>query len=280
MEVGFISGVLGKNGILKVAQWAKENGFGVIELGSIIPLNEKEFKKAIEQTNIKIISLGYCRNFLSSVKKEREEYINNLWQRIEFASKMGIKYVFTSTGKDENRNLEDNIPLVVKLFTPIMEEARKKGVTILFENCPAFGNIFISPYMWRETLKKYPSFDLKLVYDPSHLIWQGIDCYRPIKEFGKRIVYLHAKDTEIIKEELEDKGILYGAHFGWNIWWRHRLPGWGIINWKKIITLLMEVGFNGVLSIEHEDPVWSENKEKIKASLIMTKHYLESLIPK
>lgn len=281
MKVGLLANVFGKKSIIKVCRWAKENKFEVIEVGSSTPLIEEEFRKAIEETKIEIISFAYCHNFLSAKKGERDEYYQNLIKRVELASKLGVKYVTVSTGIDESKSLEDNIPLVVEFFKPIMKKAKEKGVTIAFENCPVVGNIAISPYIWREILKKYPSFDLKLVYDPSHFIWQGIDCYRSLKEFANRVVYVHAKDTEILKEELEDKGILYGhgEHFGHNIWWRARLPGWGIVDWKKIITILMEARFDGVLSIEHEDPVWSESEEKAKRSLVMTKNYLEMLIP-
>jgi len=57
-------------------------------------------------------------------------------------------------------------------------------------------------------------------------------------------------------------------------WWRYRIPGQGDINWSKFISTLYQVGYDGTISIEHEDPVWSGTLDKVKNGLILGKRHL------
>ncbi len=95
-------------------------------------------------------------------------------------------------------------------------------------------------------------------FDPSHLLWQGIDPVIFIKKFGDRIYHAHAKDAELVKENLPISGCMpTGSWSRPDRGFRFRVVGWGDINWKRIITALLEVKYNYVLSYEHEDPVMS-----------------------
>ncbi|MFQ6076095.1 MAG: sugar phosphate isomerase/epimerase family protein [Candidatus Bathyarchaeia archaeon] len=95
-------------------------------------------------------------------------------------------------------------------------------------------------------------------FDPSHLIWQGIDPVVFIKRFGDRIYHAHAKDAELVKENLSTSGrIPTGAWRRLGRGFRFRVVGWGDVPWKRVITALLEVGYDYVMSYEHEDPVMS-----------------------
>ncbi|MEM2938951.1 MAG: sugar phosphate isomerase/epimerase [Candidatus Bathyarchaeia archaeon] len=95
-------------------------------------------------------------------------------------------------------------------------------------------------------------------FDPSHLLWQGIDPVIFIKKFGNRIYHAHAKDAELVKENLPISGCIPTGSWGRpDRGFRFRVVGWGDINWKRVMTGLLEVGYNYVLSYEHEDPVMS-----------------------
>jgi sugar phosphate isomerase/epimerase len=59
-----------------------------------------------------------------------------------------------------------------------------------------------------------------------------------------------AKDTEILYARLWRQGILGSG------WWRYRLPGLGSLDWAAIISALREVGYDDILAIENEDPVY------------------------
>jgi sugar phosphate isomerase/epimerase len=95
-----------------------------------------------------------------------------------------------------------------------------------------------------------PAPNLGLNVDPSHLIWQGIDYEQALRAVASRVFLAHAKDTEIFTERLQQVG-----YFGRG-WWTYRLPGHGRIDWRRWLSLLAEVGFDGVVSIEHEDREW------------------------
>ena len=90
---------------------------------------------------------------------------------------------------------------------------------------------------------------------------QNIQFLRPliIKKFGTRIFHAHAKDWELQKDILHVDGVT-----GTGSWQRsdraarYRVPGWGDVEWRRVMTAMLEVGYDYVLSFEHEDPVMSE----------------------
>ena len=113
--------------------------------------------------------------------------------------------------------------------------------------------------------------ELGLAYDPSHLVWQFIDPYLPLREFGHKVMHVHAKDTQVLRDTLQDVGIEGQG------WWRYRIPGWGEMNWTRIISDLSESGYGGVISLEHEDPVWEGAEEKGTHALRLGRDFLRSI---
>jgi len=78
----------------------------------------------------------------------------------------------------------------------------------------------------------------------------------PIAMFGKRIFHTHAKDTLVNERQRAYLGVLGGkwyAGVSGGGWWRYAIPGFGNINWGQYIANLRDVGYKGVLSLEHED---------------------------
>jgi sugar phosphate isomerase/epimerase len=103
-------------------------------------------------------------------------------------------------------------------------------------------------------------------FDPSHFVWQLIDSVIFIKTFGERIFHCHAKDAELQEDEVHRSGVIPTG--GWmrpDRGFRFRVPGWGQVNWRRIITALVTVGYDYVLSFEHEDPVMSPEDGAEKA---------------
>jgi sugar phosphate isomerase/epimerase len=85
---------------------------------------------------------------------------------------------------------------------------------------------------------------------PSHLYWQGIDHLRALHEYSDRVYHVHAKDTEMLPER-RYRGGINGDFF------RFRIPGYGEINWTHFVAALHEIGYDGGIAIEHEDPIYS-----------------------
>jgi sugar phosphate isomerase/epimerase len=103
-------------------------------------------------------------------------------------------------------------------------------------------------------------------FDPSHLVWQLIDPVIFIKKFGDRIYHFHLKDAELVEENIHNSGATpHGSQFRSTRGFRFRVPGWGQVPWRRIITALCEVGYDYVLSYEHEDPIMSQDDGAEKA---------------
>lgn len=110
-------------------------------------------------------------------------------------------------------------------------------------------------------------------FDPSHLFWQGIDPVEAIKALKGAIYHFHAKDTNINKANTAVNGVLdtgsYTNLLGRS--WLFRTVGYGngAAVWKDMISMLRAIGYDGAISIEHEDALMtsSEGLEKAIAFL-------------
>ena len=94
-------------------------------------------------------------------------------------------------------------------------------------------------------------------FDPSHLIWQGIDIPTAIRKLSGCIYHFHAKDTYVDETEMGKNGFFspMGAFGDKYTPFSFRIPGNGtsVSYWRKIITALAQTGYDGTVSIEHED---------------------------
>lgn len=273
MKIGILTGYSPE-----VLKFAKNAGFGSLQLstgpGSSLDAEVllKDPGKAeaicldIEKSGLEISAFGYYPNHLDPVLSIRESHFDYFGKIIDLCALMGVKVVCTFAGRVPDKGIEENIPLFKEIWSPHAEHAEKKGVKIGFENCsmmdrfPFHGiNIAYCPEAWDMMFDAVPSKALGLEMDPSHLYWQQIDYLWAVHRYGDRIYHVHAKDTEVFWDVLKKRGIYSKGHG----WWRHRIPGWGGINWRDFISALIDVGYDGNLDIEHEDPVFSgERKEE------------------
>jgi sugar phosphate isomerase/epimerase len=106
-------------------------------------------------------------------------------------------------------------------------------------------------------------------FDPSHLIWQGMDPVASIRALGDAIFHFHAKDTKMDKYNTAVNGVLDTKPYGDEIHrsWVFRTIGYGndALYWKDIISNLRMVGYDYAISIEHEDSLMSKNEGLTKA---------------
>ena len=290
MKLGFLTNVMVSCGIsdLKtIAAWGAENGFSDLEVGPTVPLYEEDVAQIREEGRIDLSALIFCRNFLSSDTEQAEEFKRQIIRRIEIAGKYHIPKVLCSTGVapdsfdgarfDPRKSLDRS----VEFLKVMVARAEELGVTLCVENCPLMGNIGFAPFMWDKLFERIDSPYFRLAFDPSHFVWQMMDPYQAIRDYGDRIAHVHAKDTEILWEELRRTGILFCPKFAEDSgdgWWRYRVPGLGQIDWKKLIDRLREAGFDGTISIEHEDPIWSGSQEKVKEGLVRGLHHIQSCL--
>jgi len=106
-------------------------------------------------------------------------------------------------------------------------------------------------------------------FDPSHLIWQGMDPVMSIRKLGDAIFHVHAKDTKIDKYNTAVNGVLDNKPYSDEInrSWIFRTIGYGndAAYWKEIISALRLAGYDWAVSIEHEDSLMSQNEGLSKA---------------
>ena len=95
--------------------------------------------------------------------------------------------------------------------------------------------------------------------DPSHFFFQGMDPLAVIRELGSAIGYVHAKDARVDPYNLAVRGALdmQPGKPVRDIVWAYRTLGYGhgVQFWADFVSALRSVGYDGVLSIEHEDPL-------------------------
>ena len=301
MKIGFLTNALVEQArrsgsdafstLPQVADWAAAHGFTDLECGPMLPLDRAAYEQVLSEGRIGISALIYCRNYLSTDPEEAAQHLAALKERIVFAGALGIDKVVTSTGIDKSvveglydrdpalrdrGNLIRRIPAqsldrVVDLFGPLVELAEKNNVRLCFENCPLMGNIAISPVLWKKIFERLPSDHLGLAYDPSHLVWEMIDPYTPLLEFKDKIFHVHAKDTAIDRVKLARTGIL--TDFSW---WSYRIPGRGELDWRQLLGQLIAEGYDGTISLEHEDAAYEGSVEAVENGLLDGKAWLET----
>jgi sugar phosphate isomerase/epimerase len=189
-------------------------------------------------------------------------------------------------GHDPTRSVAENLAEAEKLFPRLVAHAGAKGVQLIIENCVMEGrhpdgypgNLAHSPELWEWMF----SLGLYLNFDPSHLMWMGIDPVTAVRPYVERIPHAQAKDIELFP----DKRNRYGwpgraidRPDPWDVgWWRYRVPGLGQVDWIRVVDALYEGGFDGVLSVEHEDPMWGGTEDRIKTGLRVAHRTLRPLI--
>ena len=282
MKIGIrLTGDMGRLPLEENARWAAEHGFADIETSLTDDLTPT--LKAHGLT-------AWCANMgrvrlLTADDGDREAAVRQAKQAIDAAVQQGVKVVGCGHAMVEGRPGADQIAFFKEAFTPVAKHAEGAGVKLAFENWPNRGrNLMHSPELWEAAFTAVDSPALGLTFDPSHLVVLHIDWLWAMRAFRDRIVYCHGKDTELFPEKLNRYGT-YGPFVesggpASGIWWRYRLPGFGVIDWRKFSDVLHEIGYEGPINIEHEDQVWGFTKdvEKMRAGLLVTKEYLERVL--
>jgi sugar phosphate isomerase/epimerase len=257
----------------KVTKWAAVNGFkgmevpvsprgGQIDIGEVLKGKAGKIRGLLKENGIAISSLAfYSMTILDSA--EEQDFFR---KTIDACSTLEVDVACTiagaARGKGKRQTLKEDF---AEVFSNLADHAKANGVKIALENY--FATLLQGLDHFRIAFESVPNETLGLNFDPSHLFWQQIDYLEAVHMFGKRIHHTHAKDTEVLNFKLRKVGVLDEG------WWRYRIPGRGGIDWKAYVTALKEVGYDSVLSIEHEDPFFGP-----EAGFLDGKRFLESII--
>jgi sugar phosphate isomerase/epimerase len=301
MRLGFVSAILGDLSIGDVLAFAADEGFACVEpmcwppggadrrYAGICHVNANQIgsdeagrlQDLCRKHGVGFSGLGYYPNPLDPEANHRRTVVDHLVKVIDAAALLGVNLVNTFIGRDPLRSVEDNWPLFRAVWPDIVRHAESRGVRIGLENCPMLfsrdewpggKNLGVSPAIWSKIFEEIPSPNLGLNFDPSHLIWQHIDPARCIREFGKRIVHFHAKDTRIDPDRLYAVGIL---GLGWH---SAKLPGLGDVDWGAVFSALSDTGYQGAVCIEVEDRAYEGSLADRKRALRQSKRFLEQFL--
>ena len=304
MKLGVLTACLPGWPLDRIAQWAAGEGYECLEVAVWPSVGGREFeashlpvatfteddaaatRELLAKTGLEISAFAYYENNLHPDADRRAEIAAHLRKAIDAAQLLGVPYVGTFIGRDPSRSVPENMREAERVMPPLVRYAADRGVKVIIENCVMEGwhpdgypgNIAYSPQLW----EWMASLGLYLNWDPSHLMWIGIDPVETIAPFADRIVHAQAKDIRLDTRARNRYGVFGTVDKGGNPWatgwWRYRVPGRGDVDWNAVVDTLYTSGFTGTLSVEHEDPLWGGTPDRVLEGLRIAYRTLRPLV--
>lgn len=290
MKIGVVANVLQDKPLAEALKIFKEMGIEQIEPGCggfagkahvnpehllADPAALENFRQTIEDSGMTISALSCHGNPVHPDAANAEEYHEDMCHTVQLAEKLGIDTITCFSGCpgdcDTSRYPnwvtcawpDDNLEILKyqwnKVLIPYWKNfvkiARDCGVNkIAFELHPGFCVYNVDTL---KRLREAVGPEIGVNFDPSHLLWQGMDPVAVIRAFKGMIYHVHAKDVRIDKYNTAINGVLDTKHYSDEAHrsWIFRTVGYGndASYWKGIFSELRKVGYDGTISIEHED---------------------------
>jgi sugar phosphate isomerase/epimerase len=297
MKLGLLTAAFPRLSLARVADWASHNGFQMLEVAcwpasggerrryagvshiDVERLDPAKVRDVLDRHGLEISSLAYYPNNLHPDPGARRAANTHLRKVIDAAAALGVPTVGTFVGRDKAKNVPDNFREFRKVWPRMIAYAESRGVNVAIENCPMIfswdewpggTNLASTPAVWDEMFTIVPSERFGLNLDPSHLVWLQIDYQRVVRDYASRILHVHAKDMEIDPDGLYRHGTA-SQGMGWQV---PRLPGLGEVRWDRFLSQLYGVGYDGVVSVEHEDRVFEKTDELVKRGFLIARDAL------
>ncbi len=308
MKLGLFTALYNDLALDEMLSKVKGMGFETVELytGKLSPANHcdpeillgsgeklQAFKDTIAQYGLPISQLNCSGNPVSPIPGEAAKHKEAFAKTVRLAEKLGIDTVANFSGcpgggpKDETPNWitcpwpEEFLSMrdyqwnevLIPFWQWAAKEAADYGVTkIALEMHPGF--CVYNP----ETLLRLRATVGSAIgsnFDPSHLIWQGVDIPEAILSLREAIFHMHAKDTRVFARNVRKNGNLDTKHYA-DV--EHRAWVFGTVGygnderyWRAIVDALSVIGYDGVISIEHEDSAMSKDEGLKKAFALLDK---------
>ncbi|UPV74716.1 sugar phosphate isomerase/epimerase [Halorussus limi] len=303
MDIGVLTVPLGGKSLEDAMAYLHGIGVDAVELGcgghpgdSHLPreeyLNDDEAQNhlfdLLDEYEMRISALATHNNPLHPDEEIAEEADTELREAIELADQLDVNTVTCFSGlpagspNDETPNwVTAPWPgehadahdyqweeVAIPYWSDLASHAADHGVDIAIEMHP---NMLVYEPSGMARLREETNEHVGANFDPSHLYWQGIDVTDAIRFLGERdaIHHFHAKDTKVYDAEARTKGVLDTTPYDEEAdrSWLFRSVGYGHgeEHWKDVVSTLRMVGYDGALSIEHEDSLTSSNEGLEKA---------------
>lgn len=300
MQIGVLTAVLGGQSKADAFGYLANIGVETVELGTggfvgddHLPREEylddedaqAKLHDLLDEHDLRISALATHNNPLHPDEERSEGAKTELRETIRLADQLGVDTVTCFSGlpaggpNDETPNWvtapwpaehteihEYQWDVATDFWSDLAEHAAEYGVNIGIEMHP---NMLVYEPTGMVALREATNDRIGANFDPSHLYWQGIDITEAIRYLGDAVHHVHAKDTRIYESNARLKGVLDTASYTEESdrSWLFRSVGYGHgeEHWKDIVSTLRINGYDGSLSIEHEDSLTSGREGLEKA---------------
>ncbi|WP_135855098.1 sugar phosphate isomerase/epimerase family protein [Halorussus salinus] len=303
MEIGVLTVPLTGQPLEEAVSYLDELGVSTIELGcggypgeDHLPRNEflgnqtaqAELREMLDEYGMEISALATHNNPLHPDDETATQADTDLREAIELADELDVNTVTCFSGLPAG-GPDDEVPnwvtapwpsdhsdahqyqweeVAIPYWQTVADHAAEHGVEIAIEMHP---NMLVYEPSGLVRLREATNDCIGANFDPSHLYWQGIDVAEAIRFLGEHdaIHHVHAKDAKVYKANARTKGVLDTTPYtreGERSWlFRSVGYGHGEDHWKDVVSTLRMVGYDGALSIEHEDSLTSSREGLEKA---------------
>ena len=293
MKLGFLTVLYADRSLHAVLDRAVELGVDAIELGTgnypgdahCRPdellgdhTRARELRRAVAERGLQISALSCHGNPLHPQTKIARDHHDTFMRTLDLAKALDVNTVITFSGCPPGDAKAGQPSWIVSPWPPEFSEmlawqwkervepywkdtakaAKKAGVRVAIEMHPNFV-VYNPETMMR--LRDLAPGTIGCNFDPSHMFWQGVDVVKAIRTIGDAIYHVHAKDCRIDPRNVSANGVLDAKKYTRELErsWIFRTCGYGndATVWKDIVSNLRLVGYDHVLSIEHEDSIMS-----------------------
>ncbi|GGN88815.1 MULTISPECIES: sugar phosphate isomerase/epimerase family protein [Haloarcula] len=313
MQIGVLTVPLGDRPLSDALSYLDDIGVGAVELGcggfpgdDHLPREEylgdedaqADLHELLDEHGMDVSALATHNNPLHPDEERAAEADTELREAIELADQLGVDAVTCFSGlpaggpNDEVPNWvtapwpgehadahEYQWEVAVEYWTDLADHAAAHDVDVAIEMHPNM--LVYEPHGMLE-LREATNEYIGANFDPSHLYWQGIDVTAAIRLLGDHdaIHHFHAKDTKVYEENAREKGVLdttgYTEEADRSWLFRSIGYGHGEQHWKDVVSTLRMVGYDGALSIEHEDSLTSAREGLEKAVDVLDRAVFET----
>nr|WP_241254651.1 sugar phosphate isomerase/epimerase [Brevibacillus sp. SYP-B805] len=254
--------------------------------------NLRAFRSMIEVRGLEISALSCHGNPLHPNQEIAAQFHQDFVNAVILAEKLGVETVIGFSGCPGESEASRNPVWVTCAWPPehqeVLEWQWQEKVIPYWRSMSAF----MKEHGVRAAIEPHPGFvvyntetalrlrreagdNIGVNVDPSHLYWQQMDPFACIKELAKAgaLYHFHAKDTWFDRHNMARNGVLDTKSYrdGLKRSWIFRTVGYGHgeEEWRNIISTLQLVGYQGAVSIEHEDCLMSVEEGFAKAVALL-----------